>query len=91
MRSELVFQALIQVTNPFCLCQLTSKASRGLRRKEGISSTQVINEALRLLARKPEARQIPAVVSEISQPQVLTTEVWTSAESRIDTESIVPA
>lgn len=91
MRSELVFQALIQVTNPFYLCQLTSKASRGLHEKEGFASAQVINEALRLLARKPEARQIPAVVSEVSHPPVLTTEVWTSAESRIDTESIVPA
>jgi hypothetical protein len=51
MRSELVFQALIQVTNPFYLCQLTSKASRGLHQKAGFSSAQVINEALKLLAR----------------------------------------
>jgi len=91
MRSELVFQALIQVTNPFHLCQLTSKASRGLLQREGFSPAQVINEALRLLAKRPEARQIPAVVSEISHPQVLTTEVRTSTGSRIETEGIVPA
>jgi len=91
MRSELVFQALLQVTNPFYLCQLTSKTSRGLHQKEGFASAQIINEALRLLARRPEAREVPAVVTEISHPPVLTTEVWTSAESRIDTESIVPA
>lgn len=91
MRSELVFQALIQVTNPFYLCQLTSKASRGLRQTEGFSSAQVINEALRLLARRPEAREMPAIVSEISHPPVLFADVCTSAGSRIDTESIVPA
>ena len=91
MRSELVFQALIQVTNPFYLCQLISKASRGLHQKEGFASAQIINEVLRLLAKKPEAREMPAIASEISHPPVLTTEAWTSAESRIDTESIVPA
>lgn len=66
MRSELVFQALIQVTNPFYLCQLTSKASRGLHQKAGFSSAQVINEALRLLARRSQVQEMPAIVSEIS-------------------------
>jgi hypothetical protein len=66
MRSELVFQALIQVTNPFYLCQLTSKASRGLHQKAGFSSAQVINEALKLLARRPEAGGMRATAIEIS-------------------------
>ena len=70
MRSELVFQALIQVTNPFYLCQLTSKASRGLHQKAGVSSAQVINEALKLLARRPEAGGMPATAIEISHPPV---------------------
>ena len=68
MRSELVFQALIQVTNPFYLCQLTSKASRSLHQKAGFSSAQVINEALRVLARKSQAKEMPLIVSEISAP-----------------------
>jgi hypothetical protein len=68
MRSKLVFQALIQVTNPFYLCQLTSKASRGLHQKAGFSSAQVINEALRLLAKRSQAQEIPPIVSEISPP-----------------------
>lgn len=68
MRSELVFQALIQVTNPFYLCQLTSKASRGLHQKAGFSSAQVINEALKLLAKRTQAQEMPLIVSEISAP-----------------------
>lgn len=60
MRSELVFQALEQVPNPFQLCHLTSKACRGLFRNAMVSSAQAINEAFEIVARKQSAPELPA-------------------------------
>ena len=91
MRSELVFQALIQVPNPFWLCQLTSQASRRLYRTANVSSSSAINEALELLARKPELRETYPIATETHYPVVLPPEVCTSAQNSVDIESIVPA
>lgn len=66
MRSELVFQALIQVTNPFYLCQLISRASRSLHQKEGFASAQVINEALSFSPRSP--RRERCQLSRVKSP-----------------------
>jgi hypothetical protein len=65
MRSELVFQALAQVPNPFQLCHLASKASRGFYHPTMVSSPRAINEALEMVARKrpqPESSTIEAAV-----------------------------
>lgn len=91
MRSELVFRALIQVPNPFWLCQLTSQASRRLYRTANVSSSSAINEALELLARKPELRETYPIVTETHYPVMLPPEVCTSAQNSVDIESIVPA
>jgi hypothetical protein len=90
-RSELVFQALIQVPNPFWLCQLTSQASRRLYRTANVSSSSAINEALELLARKPELRETYPIATETYYPVILPPEVCTSAQNSVDIESIVPA
>jgi len=58
MRSQLVFKARIHVPNPFQLCQLTSKASRGLHGGAFISTSQAINEALELLSQESPAESI---------------------------------
>jgi hypothetical protein len=52
MRSKLVFQALAQVRNPFQLCQLASKASRGFYRTTMVSSPHAINQAFEMVARR---------------------------------------
>ena len=91
MRSELVFQAVIQVPNPFWLCQLTSQASRRLYRTANVSSSSAINEALELLARKPELRETYPIATETYYPVMLPPEVCTSAQNSVDIESIVPA
>jgi hypothetical protein len=65
MRSELVFQALAQVPNPFQLCQLASKASRGFYRTTMVSSPQAINQAFEMVAQKqpePEFSTVEAAV-----------------------------
>ena len=89
MRSELVFQALIQVPNPFWLCQHTSQASRRLYRTTNASSSSAINEAFELLARKPELREAYPIATDTHYPVALPPEVCTSAQNSIDTESIV--
>ena len=89
MRSELVFQALIQVPNPFCLCQLTSQASRRLHRTANTSSTLAINEAFELLARKPNLiRGAYPIAIETDYPVVLPPEAGTSAQNEL---GILPA
>jgi hypothetical protein len=52
MGSELVFQALAQVQNPFYLCQLTSRTSHGFLRASMVSSAQAVSEAFEIVARK---------------------------------------
>jgi len=59
MRSELVFKARTHVPNPFQLCQLTSKASRGLHGGVFVSTPQAINEAFEILARKQPVAKPP--------------------------------
>jgi hypothetical protein len=91
MRSELVFQALIQVPNPFWLCQLTAQASRRLYRRANVSSASAINEAFEILARKPALREAYPIATETHHPAALPPEVCTSAQNSIETESMVLA
>jgi hypothetical protein len=59
MRSKLVFQALAQVRNPFQLCQLASKASRGFYRTTMVSSPHAINQAFEMVARGSLRTSLP--------------------------------
>jgi len=69
MRSELVFQALAQVPNPFYLCQLTSRTSHRFLRTSMVSSAQAVNEAFEMVARKqprPESIVGAAVLADLA-------------------------
>jgi hypothetical protein len=66
MRSELVFKARTHVPNPFQLCRLTSKASRGLHGGAFVSTAQAINEAFEILARKQSLVKPTSVAGDVT-------------------------
>ncbi len=55
MRSELVFRALLQVSNPYQLCQLATKATRKLHKPNTRVEATISDVLNRFHAANPEA------------------------------------